>query len=416
MDMTSPFCKAPFFHSHVTAWGKNSLCCVADLEQVEKTYDADLELDPVSFWNSDYIKHRRTLMLAHQVPPECHRCVKPHTHSVYKDVFDQNFKTAYEELAPSMTSDLTVPWSPRSIDYRNSVCNIQCQTCNPDSSTTVRGTMRDNKSMLEEHKIYFRVQPDPIERSKRTFKALSEFISRGSIREAYFAGGEPTLVPDHLNILKSLSSHAPGKIRLSYNTNLMIKVPFLEKWVEQFDDFFEVYLYCSMDGVGDLGSYIRMGSDFVTFEKNLNYIVSKKKKNLTVCLDITITSLGLFRLTEIANFAISHGVKVNARIMFASIADFLQVEFLNGATRKALCDKYRNFFKTLSPEDKSLVENIHAVLPIIEAVDEFSNQQLHEALTKAKAYAKLYPDFPSFEEWLLKLKDENRSILSEPAI
>ena len=50
-------------------------------------------------------------------------------------------------------------------------------------------------------------------------------------------------------------------------------------------------------------------------------------------------------------------------------------------------------------------------MTIVEAAEEFTNTQVLAAMNIAAAYAKMYPDFPSFEEWLLKLKEESRAIL-----
>jgi hypothetical protein len=411
--MKTPFCMAPFVHSHVTAWGSNSLCCVSDNSKIEKVYEADLDLDPLEFWNSDYMKNRRSMMMDNEAPPECHHCVKPHSHSVYRDTFFKvHFEANFVQKKAFLSDDFRLDSPPESLDYRNSVCNLQCQTCSSDSSTTLAQTWTKHASILSEHNIFFTNPKEPKERSRRTFSALDKIVAKGMIRHAYFAGGEPTLVPGHLDMIASMAALAPGKVRLSYNTNLMIKPQFVEKWLGLFNQFSVVHLYCSLDATEDLGSFIRMGIDMTQFEKNLNYIVNQKVPNLQVLIDTTITSLGLFRIVELAKFAISHNLKVNARIMVPSKGDFLLVEFLDKKTRRALCNKFRDFYNKLPANEQFLVENILSVMTIAEEAEEFTNTQVHAAMNIAAAYAKMYPDFPSFEEWLLKLKEENRSILA----
>ena len=75
----------------------------------------------------------------------------------------------------------------------------------------------------------------------------------------YFAGGEPLVMEEHLEILEALIAQKQFGVRLQYNTNLSIShfrgVDIMKLW----DRFETVVIQASLDGMGRRGEYLRKG-------------------------------------------------------------------------------------------------------------------------------------------------------------
>ena len=92
------------------------------------------------------------------------------------------------------------------------------------------------------------------------------------IRELYFAGGEPLMIPEHYNILQFMvdEGHAQNCC-IRYNSN-GTDIP--EKLLELWKHFREVTFNFSIDAYGDKNDYIRYPSKWSTIEKNIKMLDS----------------------------------------------------------------------------------------------------------------------------------------------
>ena len=88
------------------------------------------------------------------------------------------------------------------------------------------------------------------------------------IKELYFAGGEPLLIPEHYKILEFMVSTGASKnCILRYNSNgLEISDHLLELW----NQFKQVKFNFSVDAVGEKNYYIRYPSAWDSVVKNLH--------------------------------------------------------------------------------------------------------------------------------------------------
>jgi len=140
--------------------------------------------------------------------------------------------------------------------------------CNPRSSSS---WIRDWK----------KVEQDAFTPSQNDFAAFKKFDWYKSpgiserlktqfpfLRHLHFAGGEPLIAREMLEILKlAVASGYSSQIDLTYNTNIT-KIPDAAK--DLWPRFRAVRLYCSLDGYGAVNEYIRHPSSWKTIEQNLN--------------------------------------------------------------------------------------------------------------------------------------------------
>ena len=443
------YCYAPFFHSHVDSQGENRLCCVANNDLVEAKWKSDLTSSPKDFWNSAYMKSRRGMMLNNESPPECQICEASNTTFIYKQAFHRDFERRFDEIAEHLGADHSLSSLPYSIDYRTAVCNLMCVMCDSASSTAinarfklrapelVRLARRDwghallNRTRRALHPLLRRLHLNPkitrvltrlrrfvdllrspwskdtaalyyhrnlLSKSSETLGALTEVIESGKLVRAYFAGGEPTLMKDHLRFLELLLAKNP-QVELGYNTNLSRSPEFLRAWCDLLVRFPQVTLYCSLDAVGVDGEYLRYGLDLKRFEDNLQIIKAHSSWQLQIVLDATITSLGLFTAVDLAKFAIQQGLPLRGRIVILNHrTSFMLVGFIPQETRRVLVDDFEAFYSALKPSEQTLVADFRDCLQQALAAPDFTKEELRQADADIEYFEVLYPEKESFAQ------------------
>ena len=214
--------------------GKVSPCC-----QFEKAYFKDLQdINLDAPWED--LKDGKG----------CNAC--KHHGPTYKDTFDKFKNNQY---------------AIRHLDVRNSnLCNLECTICNSYYSSKWADRLNEQK-----------------------FVSTDFNVNLDSVEYIYFAGGEPLLNSKHWEILDSI--HNPSNVTLLYNSNLS-SVKDIEKYWPKFKN---VNVNASMDAVGELGEYLRYGTDWDRWEENLNF--ASQYAQLT--LNPTISVLNIFHLQEI---------------------------------------------------------------------------------------------------------------------
>ncbi len=406
------YCYAPFFHSHVDSQGENRLCCVANNDLVEAKWKSDLTSSPKDFWNSAYMKSRRGMMLNNESPPECHYCRHPNTSEPNKVVYERNFAHVLHDLKYKIAPDLSVINRPYSLDYRTAICNLKCVMCGSGSSTSINSQYKLRAEVLSEK---FGAEDtcyheNLLEKSARTFDALEGLIDGGDLMYAYFAGGEPTLTKDHLGLLDRILEKNSPRVHISYNTNLMQTPEFVRAWKERLQRFEVVDLFCSIDGVGEVGAYQRYGIDLQRFEENLAILKPHDQKKFRLVFDATLTSLSVLRSLELARYALSHGLKLRGRLCMVSFrASFIAMGYLALEVRQKIVTDFNAFFATLSEREQYLIQEYRDCLQLILAEPEFDKEQLRRAEEDVEYFHLLYPEKVSYAEMIRRELKELRS-------
>ncbi len=395
------FCLAPFFHSHVDVETKNRLCCIATNDLVEKKFQSDLKLDPVDFWKSPYMVDRRAMMVRGEAPPECKNCIHANTATPYYQTFDDNFLEKFEKDKEIYTKNFANIPKPVSIDYRTSTCNLKCVMCVPSSSSAMNAHFEKHSNVLKkEFGTDFTGQNAP-SLIDRTFLALDHFLVDNEIEHIYFAGGEPTLAKDHFETLDKLSVNSSKIKSFSYNTNLMQREDFLRKWTSHLLKFDDVVLYCSIDALGEIGEFLRVGFKQEVFDRNIDYIVSDPTKKIRIILDVTITSLGLFSMIELAKYALKHRLEMRGRIVYEMTnSPFTSVGMIDKKMRKKIVNEFKFFYETLPFADKKLLHPFFEVLPLVLDHRELNREELRKCESAISVYKTMYPEFKSYSEYL----------------
>ncbi len=397
------YCYAPFYHSHVDSEGLNRLCCIASNVLVEKGFQADLQLPPLEFWNSSYMKNRRLQMTRGESPPECLNCRTPNTTYLYKDVFKRNFQAQYEKDRASIQSDQTVSFMPHSVDYRTAICNLKCLMCHSGSSTAINAQFKKQTDAIAAKfgSEYVQYHENLLSKSERTFSTLEQIVKGQNLRYVYFAGGEPTMTKDHLGLLDLIYSNKKDVLDITYNTNLMQSSVFVKAWKERLEKFEHVGIFCSIDAVGEIGEYVRDGLSVAQFEKNLAILLENKKSEFQIFLDATITSLGLFNSVELAQFALKYRVPIRGRLVIeSSRSKCMLVGFLAKNVREKILSKFESFYASLDESSKLLINEFRDSIHLAVNEPELTKEMLRIADEDIEFMRTLYPNKISYGQMI----------------
>jgi|TARA_B110000914_G_C15502670_1_gene466682 hypothetical protein len=333
-DLSPYFCTAPWTHTYVSPQGERRLCCASreDASFQKQYIDAgsqDNEFAPVTLkehWNSDYMKDIRKKMLAGEKLSQCEVCnnqiLNLHT---YKQYFNETlFPHKIADIIAKTEPDGHYNDLPVSYDYRvSNLCNFKCRMCGDQLSSSWEA---ENKKYKEpDYQADKWLRPD-IRTRIASFQTevleaeLQESVDNKTIEEIYWVGGEPLMFDKHWTIMQQLVDNGHAKnVTVRYNTNLS-RVEY--KGVKLFDllpHFKHVNICASIDGVGEIGEYIRTGLKWSDWLENFKMglpLISRFGSDAMV-FDVTLTTPGFFALKELFDVVTELNVKSYFKFTFA---------------------------------------------------------------------------------------------------
>ena len=360
------FCIYPFIHMATKTDGTFRLCCRSEkISSIRKT-------SAVELWNSDKYKKIRCQLFDGEKPEECKSCWSMEsvgTTSMRQRAFKGHLFN-YFSLLKKVDIDGTVPFLPKSIELKlSNLCNLRCRMCHPvDSSSWAKDwTLVEDLMKKHTHEIHRTAKKQNISKNpfvsafKDERKWWQDFEKiADSLEIVKFVGGEPLIDPLHYKVLDLLKKRA-SEIKLDYSSNLthlsFKGTSILDYW----KNFKSVWLFASVDGIGDLYDYIRTGAKFSKVEANLNRIVESQ----SVCFEeigvlCTIQIYNTFQLPKIMDYfsrkkiyfhsnRVIHPAFLNSQVLPKKLKD--------QATKSLL--EYREKLYKEKPFEDEIIENLN---------------------------------------------------------
>jgi hypothetical protein len=336
MNKLSPhFCVAPWTHTYVSPQGERRLCCASREEaSFQKQYidsgtDNNSTFNPASLeehWNSEYMKDIRKRILAGEKISQCDICndqiLNIHT---YKKYFTETlFPHKIDEILNNTDSTGFTTMKPVSYDYRiSNLCNFKCRMCGEQlSSSWETEKIKYNKIDFKKDKWLVPETRQQISVFQKTVleEELQHAVNNNTIEEIYWVGGEPLMMERHWTIMDQLVKSGQSKnVIVRYNTNLS-KITYKEyDLYKLLPHFKRVNICASIDGVGDVGEYIRTGLDWNQWLDNFKkgmFLIEQFGDDALV-FDVTLTTPGLFDLKQLFDIVTELNVKSYLKITFA---------------------------------------------------------------------------------------------------
>jgi sulfatase maturation enzyme AslB (radical SAM superfamily) len=279
-------CKAPWtsiaFHPTGVA-----PCCQYELEYVE------------SFDLNNLFAEPRRQFLNGQIPPGCKKCHDTHKH--HKD----GYYSAFEQYDTNF-----IDTNIQEINVRaNNLCNLSCRSCGPHFSSKWEEELHSIVIVTKNSNIY-----DHLEK-----------INFSNLKMLVFAGGEPTMLPEHAKVLQHLVDigHTQCSVRISTNChNLKYKnVDLIKLW----KSFPNLRLQISLDATQDRAESIRSGTNWTRVESTLTSVIENKIK---FHVNITVSALNIWFLEETVNYLTNKFGEIPFTFYLLSNPDILSVDVI----------------------------------------------------------------------------------------
>jgi hypothetical protein len=322
-NQSSTFCPLPWIHLATRPNGDVRVCCTAnasgagliDVKDVGLVTDMNLKTHTVAeVWNSEFMRNVRLQMLDNKIPTSCTKCFQEESKGikskrnwetmVWSDRLDIN------SIVSRTAEDGSLPVNIPYFDLRlGNMCQLKCVMCSP----------HDSSSWIKEWKIQYPKYKTVELKQDQSWDSSFDYTwyQKGSfldtmkgqaqhIKELYFAGGEPLLIPEHYKILEFMVETGAAKdCILRYNSN-GLELP--EKLFELWNHFKQVKFNFSVDAVGTRNDYIRYPSTWNDVVANLKRL-DDTPDNIIVNIACAVQLLNIITISELVHWKESMNFK-----------------------------------------------------------------------------------------------------------
>lgn len=271
--------------------------------------------------NASLLKEVRVSMLKGEWHPECERCRQEETNGIRsrrewenEDLgpYGQSHGDIDLEKAQAITAkDGTIDTAKQDINFIDirygNFCNLKCRMCGPTDShqwysdfvemhktTSYKDTHDKIQLVKNDVGRWTTDQYDWFQNNEKYWENFEKYAT--TAHKLYIVGGEPLIIDEHLESIERLVASGNSKnIRLEYNTNLTILPPKLLVLWEQFK---EIRIGASIDGIGDVFNYQRTPANFDQVYKNMLKLNQSDKINLRAWFAFTVTPYNVFHFPE----------------------------------------------------------------------------------------------------------------------
>jgi sulfatase maturation enzyme AslB (radical SAM superfamily) len=323
IKISDTMCAFPWTHLHAWPEGRAMLCCLAHGGNNRGEVGDFSTHSFQEIMNSDKMKQvRRDLMNGIKIP-ECEVCWKneeleKHSHRRGKNI-EATMPLEFAELEALLKithPDGTLE-NPKMLymDFRfSNLCNLGCQTCGSPLSSTIANNRENNDSeekfLKNKNVLSERGTVTSFVYARPDFMEVDVYPYLDDCREFYFAGGEPLMHQEHLDILKYLDANKLYDKKITYSSNMTLTqwkgTDFLEIW----KNFNNIYFFCSIDGKGDALEFIREFSNHSNIFKNLDKLLKLKEsdpKSFKVHICYTHSLYNAYYTKEFFQFLFDNG-------------------------------------------------------------------------------------------------------------
>jgi len=238
-------CALPFINL-INDYGSATLCM--------KHSDPITQIDSITDWSTDpaFAPIRNNMMSGLQMPDKCHTCYE-------REQLGEESARQFESLEWVMDLGLKHKQDLKNIKYPvlyeirpSNKCNIMCRMCDDKHSHLIeKENLQLGWPVVTDT---WRMQPFPYDK-----------IDFDTVKRIYWAGGEPTIMPDFYEFLRRCIKQGTVEFDLNIGTNAEKISDTIWDLLQQFP---RVMLSVSIDGYQKVNDYIRWGSHFDNIKYN----------------------------------------------------------------------------------------------------------------------------------------------------
>jgi len=301
LNKGSHFCILPWVHLHISTRAQMLPCC-----QQSYGYEWNLgDLNKHAFsrlWQGQSMRGFRLKMLLDEECACCKNCYLHESANVrsLRKLSNYNYRKYIDWVITTDESGYAPDAKPIYWDVRfSNICNLKCRTCDFHNSSA---WYKEQERLIGKQTL-LKEQKNGLLDSESLLKELGKLLP--DARELYFAGGEPLLFKENIEILNELEAQKKWDIKLIYNTNgtLLHTNSFVEKWKK----FKDVTVLLSMDGSHKRGEYIRSGSIWDELENNLRRL-KEECPHVKTFVNFTVSAFNILHLADFHKMMVEKGL------------------------------------------------------------------------------------------------------------
>jgi len=329
------FCVIPFTQSFIQD-NRSRLCC--ESKQTDVFYLTE-DVNFSDIWNNDFHQSIRKQMLSGSgVLPTCCEICTMDEESGEESM--RQFQNKYQNASIADFNSVIAP-PPISYDIRaNNKCNLECVMCDGRLSTAIHKRLNDyGLTDDDDFPVTFG------EEWKQQAYIIDHVKENSSnITSMRFAGGEPFLMPEVLDMLEYFANTGDSKnIDLQILTN---GTTVRTKWFSNIlTKYKKVRLKISIDGIGETGEYVRYPSKWSVVDKNIQRLlkISKENDNINVDLVPVIHLLNALEMDKVIEYAAINEVDMALTPVYTASSNYhITADLLTNDLRKIAHDKMMN--------------------------------------------------------------------------
>jgi MoaA/NifB/PqqE/SkfB family radical SAM enzyme len=412
--MSKTFCPLPWIHLATRPNGDVRVCCTANASGAGKTDNKEVGLvkqDGINMnlrdhtieevWNSEQMRNTRLQMLNGEVPLSCKKCFEEEAKGIKSkrnwETEVWNERIDVQEIVDQTQEDGTLPVNIPYFDLRlGNLCNLKCIMCSPHDSSK---WIKDWKLQYPKYELIDLKQDQGWDPSfDYVWYKKSSFLDSVKnqahyIKELYFAGGEPLLIPEHYAILQFMIDEGYAKdCILRYNSNATdISQRLLDMW----EYFKEVKFNFSIDSVDEKNDYIRYPSKWDSIVSNM-HLLDNTSDHITVNLACAVQLLNVHSLAELAQWKLDQNFKKINRAPYGGgiiglhlvyLPSYLNVRVLPQDLKAQAADTISKFANSINTHE--FINNAYGRMRWLGLVDYMNSEDWSHKLPAAVQYLEI---------------------------
>jgi len=222
--------------------------------QCQKQSNPVTKIESIKEWSTDpnFAPIRTAMLAGIKIPDRCRVCYE-------REETGEESARQFESLEWAMELRLRTEHDLKSIKHPvlyeirpSNKCNIMCRMCDDKHSHLIEQENQKIGFLISTNQ--WRMQDFPYDK-----------IDFSTVKRIYWAGGEPTVMPEFYAFLRQCIQHMNTDFYLSIGTNGQ-KIS--STLLDLLKEFSNVNFSISFDGYQRVNDYIRWGSNFDTIKKN----------------------------------------------------------------------------------------------------------------------------------------------------
>lgn len=293
---STTFCVAPWLQACVNPDGKLTPCCQWEAPSQYMFTEFD------SWVDSDEMQTVRESLANGQQISACNRCWSDERTG--KRSLRQIYNTEFFQYLTDSVDVVT-------FDFKlGNLCNLKCAMCIGESSSQILAEYKTNQEKFNKI-VGYRAPPLEVDFAWPLKPEFKDFLNRFKDRARWikFTGGEPTVIPYVIDLLKEIPN--PELVTISLTTNATrINLDLLSV----LSKFKSVWISASIEGIGNDNDQIRFLSKWSEVEQNI--LLLKNLPNVHFNINYMFQCFSVQTLIPVLQWCEQHNLKLENQILF----------------------------------------------------------------------------------------------------